>query len=127
MWSCIASFRCQGQTDVKLSSNRLVAGGCRNGHSGYACPFREPPVSVDPIADVQDKLRRGARNPFAVRHVIERPLQLEVLVDIAANLLEALACRFEALVEFRSGLDLGFSEGHLHPAVRVDFTFARGL
>src|ERR1700740_323026 len=50
-----------------------------------------------------------------------------MLVDVAADLLEALACRFEALLKFSLGFDFGFAESHLHAAVGVDFCFARSL
>jgi hypothetical protein len=76
---------------------------------------------------VQHKLRSCARDTFAVRHVIEGPLKLGMLIDVTADFLEALACRFETLLEFSFGFDLGFTEGHLHAAVCVDFAFARSL
>src|SRR5271163_3091204 len=105
----------------------LVAGSRRNRDSCCARALPEPRVPIDPIADVQHKLRSCARDTFAVRHVIEGLLELGMLVDIAADFLEALACRFEALLEFSLGFDLGFAERHLHAAMCVDFTFSRRL
>jgi hypothetical protein len=74
---------------------------------------------------MHDKLRGGACNSFAVRHRVKRPFQLGMLLDIVADLPKTLARRLETLLEFRLGLDLGFAQRHLHPAVRVDLAFTR--
>ena len=105
----------------------LVAGSCWDRDPRCARPLPEPLVPVDPIVDVQDKLRGCARDPSTVRHVIERALKLGMLVHIAMDFLKTFARRLEALLEFRLGLDLGFTEGHLDAAVRVHFAFARSL
>ncbi len=105
----------------------LVAGSRRDRDSCCARPLPEPGVPVDPIADVQHELRSCACDTLAVGHVIEGPLKLGMLVDVAADFLEVLACRFETLLEFSLGFDLGFTEGHLHAAVRVDLTLSRCL
>ena len=76
---------------------------------------------------MQDELRRGARNSFAMWHVIERPLQLRMLRNVLADLRHGLAGGLQALFEFALGFHLGFAERHLHAAVGVDFTFTRGL
>src|SRR5580704_2087559 len=105
----------------------LVAGSRRNRDSCCPRPLPEPRVPVDPIADVQHKLRSCTRDTLAVGHVIEGPLKLGMLVNVAADFLEALSCRFEALLEFSLGFDLSFAEGHLHAAVCVDFALTRSL
>src|SRR4030095_7824494 len=97
----------------------LVGGSRRDRDSCCARSLPEARVTVDPITDVQHKLRSCARDTFAVRHVIEGPLKLGMLIDVTADFLEALACRFETLLEFSFGFDLGFTEGHLHAAVCV--------
>src|ERR1700747_3706496 len=68
-----------------------VAGSCRSRNSRHACSLPEPGISVDSIADVQNKLRSRTRNSFAVWHVIKWPLQLGMLVDVRANFLKALS------------------------------------
>src|SRR4029077_11447103 len=73
------------------SSGWSVAGSRRSRNSRHACSLPEPGVSVDSIADVQNKLRSRTRNSFAVRHVIKRPLQFGMLVDVRANFLKALS------------------------------------
>ena len=60
-----------------------------------------------------------------MRHVIERLLQLRMLVHIVANFLQRLPGRLQTLLEFRLGLDLRFAQRHLHPAVSIHFAFAR--
>src|SRR5437588_7039761 len=62
--------------------------GCRNRDP---FPFPKARVPIDPITHMQDELRRRSGHSFAMRHVIERPLQLRMLVDILANLSHALA------------------------------------
>ena len=58
-----------------------------------ARPLPEARVFVDPIADVQDELGRGSGDALAMRHVIERPPQLGMLVDVLADVVQALAGR----------------------------------
>ena len=59
--------------------------------------------------------------------MIEGSLQLRVLGDIVSDLLETLARRTEALLELSFGLYFGFSKSHLHTAMGVDLSFARGF
>src|SRR6266404_4387099 len=95
--------------------------------SGHARPLPKPSVSVDSIADVQDELRGRTRDSCAVWHVIERPFQLRVFLDVLADFLKIPARRLETLLEFRFGFYLGLAERHLHATVRVNFAFARSL
>ena len=76
---------------------------------------------------MQDKLRGSARNAFAVRHVIERPLQLGMLLDVLADFLETFASGLQTLLELRLGFYLGLPKRHLHATVRVDLAFAGSL
>src|SRR5262249_8751934 len=104
-----------------------VAGGRSNRYPGYPRPLPEAGVAIDAIADMHDKLRGGTGDAFAMGHVIERPLQFRMFLDVAVDFLERLAGGLEAVLEFGFRLDLGFAERHLHAAVGVDFAFARSF
>src|SRR6267154_243008 len=69
---------------------------------------------VHAIVHVQDELRCGPRDPLAMRHVVERPLQLGMLGDILADFVQVLAGGFQALLELSFRLYLGLAERHLH-------------
>src|SRR5262249_44897443 len=84
-------------------------------------------VLFNPVADMKDELCCCSRDTFAVWYVIERTLQLRMLVNVFANFHHALAGGLQALLELGLGFDLGFAERHLHTAVCVDFAFARSF
>ena len=62
-----------------------------------------------------------------MRHVVEGAPQLGMIGDVTFQIVEPLAGRLDDSLEFALGLSFGFTERHLHAAVGVDFTFARGL
>src|SRR3984957_823505 len=66
------------------------------------------PVFVDAVAYVENELRRGTGDAFAMGHMVERPLQFGMFVDIFPDLFHGLARRFEALLEFCLGSYFGF-------------------
>ena len=76
---------------------------------------------------MQDELRSRSCHSFAMRHVIERPLQLGMLVNIFTDFGHALARGFQALLELGLCLYFGLAECHLHAAVRINFAFARSF
>src|ERR1700730_5425790 len=84
----------------------LVAGSRLNRDSGYARTLPESCVAIDSIVHVKNKLCGGTRDAFAMRHVVERPLQLGMRVHVSMDVLQALAGGPEALLEFRLGLNL---------------------
>src|SRR5262249_32598299 len=97
---------------------------CRRFLDPHASAFPELRILVDPTVQGKDELRRRAGDASAMRYVIERPLQLGMLVDVFTNLAQALAGRLQALFEFGLGFHLGLAESHLHAAVSVDLALA---
>src|SRR5215471_1882022 len=73
--------------------NELVAGHRRSGLDMYSRALPEACVLIDAVADMQNELRRRSCNSFAMRNVVERPLQFRMLVDVLANLGHRLAGR----------------------------------
>ena len=72
-------------------------------------------------------MRSRSGNSLAVRHVIEGPLQLWMLLDILTDFVQALTRGLEALLKLRLGLHLGLPKRHLNAAVRIDLAFARSF
>ena len=75
-------------------SHDLVPGHRRYRRYRHARALPEARVFVDPVAYVQNELRRGAGNSLAMRHVVERPLQFGMLRDVLADLVELLPVDF---------------------------------
>ena len=71
---------------------------------------------------------RADRRPWTCGTVVERVLQLGVLLDVRADLVERAARSASSACSNSSlGLDLGLAERHLHAAVGVDLALAGGL
>src|SRR5579864_7075409 len=99
--------------------------GKRNAGNARATP--QAAALVHPVVHMQDELRRRAGDPFAMRYVIERPLEFRMLGDIFANFVQALARGLQTLFELSLRFYLGLAQRHLHTAVRVDLSLTRGL
>src|SRR5215469_7831239 len=106
------------------SGHALVSADCRWHLYWHPRAFPLPRVLVDPLAYVQHELRRRARDPFGMRYVVERPPQLGMILHVLLDVVQPLAGRFQHFFELSLGLDLGFTQGHLHTAVRVHFALA---
>jgi hypothetical protein len=76
---------------------------------------------------MQHELRCRSGNAFAMRYVIEGPLQFRMLRDKFANLVQTFSRRLQTLFKLSLGLYLGLAESHLHAAVGVDLAFAGGF
>src|SRR5215472_15991236 len=94
---------------------------------GHSRALPEAGVLIDAVADMQNELRRGSGNAFAMRNLVERPLQFWMFVDVLANLRHRLAGRLETFFEFGLGFDLRLAQRHLHSAVGIHFAFAGGF
>src|SRR5437660_12664728 len=92
----------------------LVSGHRRCCFNAHSRTLPEAGVFIDPLAHVQNELRRGSGHSLAMWHVIERPLQFGMLVDVIANLAHGLAGRLEAFFELGLGFNFGLAERHLH-------------
>ena len=55
--------------------------------------FQNRRIAIDAVVDMQNELRRCARDSFAMRHVIERALQFAVLLDVLPDLRKT-SCRW---------------------------------
>src|SRR5437588_12632910 len=73
---------------------------------------------------MQNELGRCSSNTLPVRNMVERPLQLGMLLNVFADFLHALAGGLKALFELCLGFHLRLSQGHLDTAVRVDLTLS---
>ena len=71
----------------------------------------------------------GCHSGYAspTRHRIKRAPQLAMLGGVGLDLIELLAGGSQRLLELDFRFDLGFAQGHLHAAVRVDFPLARSF
>src|ERR1700676_4375673 len=70
-------------------------------------PEAIPPVHE--IVDVQNELRSRAGDAFAVRYVVEGPLQLGMVGDVIFDVFEALAGRLQNRLELALLLGFGFA------------------
>ncbi len=87
------------------------------------CTNSEESRAIHPIADVQDEIRRRARDAVPVRHFVKRLPQLRMIGHERLDVLQPPAGRLQRLLEFELGLGLRLAERHLHAAVRVDLAF----
>src|ERR1700722_10102653 len=119
-WTSVVRSKLSNESAL-VARNRLR----RNARHTRLLP--EPRVLINPLADMKHKLRRCSRYSRTMRYVVERLLQLRMLIHVCVDVLQRLPGRLQALLKFRLRLDLRFAERHLHAAVRVHFAFARRL
>src|SRR5262245_12067465 len=108
------------------SAPRADLGRCRE-RGLKARYLAQPRFAINQVIQVQGKVCRHPGDSVPMRNRIQRPAQLGMSSHKIAQLLQALACRLQHLLELLTSLDLGLAQRHLDAAMGVDLAFARGL
>src|SRR5579872_3135197 len=81
-------------------------------------------LSAHLLRHMDSEVGRGPNHAFVLGHMVDGLRHLRMLGHVGLQLIRGLADLRQHILELQLGLGLGFAQGHLHPAVGVDFAFA---